>query len=67
MANTKRNFKYKNCSSEDGTFSCKLKKDTNTKLDIYCEMNNLNKTKLVNELVEREMQQKFSRLKDNED
>ena len=61
----KRNYGYKNCNSENGTFSCHIKKETNTKLDIYCRINGINKTAFVNEMVDKKMEEMFSKLKED--
>lgn len=62
MAN--RQFGFKDVKSENGTFSCHIKKDINTKLDLYCRINGINKTLYVNELVEKDMNDKFMKLKE---
>lgn len=62
MAN--RQYGFKDVKSENGTFSCHIKKDINTKLDLYCRINGINKTLYVNELVEKDMNDKFMKLKE---
>lgn len=56
--------KYTGSQSEDGTFSCKVKREVNAMLDMYCKVNGLNKTAYVNALIENDMMQKFSKLKE---
>lgn len=51
--------------SENGTFSCHVKKEVNAMLDMYCRINGLNKTAYVNALIESDMMQKFSKLKED--
>lgn len=55
---------YTGKQSKDGTFSCEVKREVNAMLDIYCRVNNLNKTAYVNALIENDMMQKFSKLKE---
>ena len=62
---SKRVMNYKNVSSENGTFSCHVKKEINNKLDIYCRINGINKTAYVNELIDKDMEQKFRKLKED--
>ena len=66
MKEQKRKYGFKNVKSENGSFSCHIKKDINTKLDMYCRVNGINKTLFVNELVEREMDRKFEKLKEDD-
>lgn len=56
---------YLGRQSENGTFSCHIKKEINAMLDMYCKINGLNKTTYVNGLVESDMMQKFNRLKED--
>lgn len=60
-----RKFDYKNVKSKSGEFSCHVRHDINILLDIYCKTNNLNKTLYVNDLIRADMEQKFSRLKED--
>lgn len=59
----KRNYSFKNCKSRDGSFSCHIKQEANALLTLYCKINELNKTKYINDLVMRDMENKFSRIK----
>lgn len=61
-----REYGYKNVSSENGTFSCHVRKEVNNKLDIYCRINGFNKTAYVNNLIESDMNEKFSKLREAE-
>lgn len=54
--------KYTGRQSKNGKFSCKIKRETNAMLDMYCKVNGLNKTAYVNALIENDMMQKFSKL-----
>ena len=63
MAN--RGCGYKNITSKSGEFSCHIKKAINDKLDIYCRVNGINKTMYVNQLVENDMEEKFTKLKED--
>lgn len=56
---------YTGIKSENGTFSCHVNKDVNFMLDMYCKINQINKTAYVNELIYRDMQEKFNRLKED--
>ena len=56
--------KYVNKRSNDGTFSCKISPSVNKMLDIYCEINDINKTALVNDTLDRLLREKFSKLKE---
>ena len=60
-----RNFGYKNVKSESGEFSCHIKKEINDKLNIFCRINGINKTAYVNQLIENEMERKFTKLKED--
>ena len=48
--------------AEDGTFSTHLPKDTSYLLDIYCRSMNINKTKLVNDLVKKYLEREVSNM-----
>lgn len=61
-----REYGYKNVSSENGTFSCHVRKEVNNKLDIYCRINGFNKTAYVNNLIESDMNEKFNKLREDE-
>ena len=61
-----RDYNYKNVSSENGEFSGRIYKEANTLLTIYCKMNGLNKTHYLNEIVMKDMNEKFKRLLDGE-
>ena len=49
--------------SKNGEFSCHIKKDVNKLLDIYCKVNGLNKTQYVNDVLQKEMEERFKVLK----
>jgi len=55
---------YLGRQSENGTFSCHIKKEINVMLDMFCKINGLNKTAYVNTLIENDMIQKFNKLKE---
>lgn len=59
-----RDYKFKNTTSENGEFSPKIQKEVNILLTIYCKMNGLNKTHYVNALVMKDMEEKFKKLKE---
>lgn len=56
---------YLGRQSENGTFSCHIKKEVNAMLDMYCRINGLNKTAYVNSLIENNMIEKFDKLKED--
>lgn len=43
-----------------------IRADVNKLLDIYCKINNKNKTVYVNEIIEKEMQTVFEKLREAE-
>jgi len=43
--------KYRNASSKDGTFSPHISKKTAERIDRYCKINNINKTKFIEQCV----------------
>ena len=55
---------YLGRQSENGTFSCHIKKEINVMLDMFCKINKINKTAYVNTLIENDMIQKFNKLKE---
>lgn len=55
---------YLGRQSENGVFSCHVKKEVNSMLDMYCKINGYNKTAYVNDLIERDMLIKFGKLKE---
>jgi len=59
----KRNDRFRNTDSKNGAFSCHIKKETNRKLTVYCQVMNINKTTYVNDLLEQDMNTKLGRLK----
>lgn len=57
-------MKYCECKrSKNGEFSPKIKEDNNKYLDIYCKINNLNKTQFVNQIIAEKMEELFERLR----
>ena len=52
--------------SKSGEFSATIKKETNQLLTIYCRINNLNKTKYINDILAKDMADKFAVLEDKE-
>ena len=50
--------------SADGMFQPDIKRDVNEMLDIYCRVNNYNKTQVVNEVLKDFLLGKFSVLKE---
>lgn len=59
----KKSYNYINAKpSKDGTFTPDISAETNKLLTIYCKYKNLNKTKYVNELVKKDMDEKFAKL-----
>lgn len=49
--------------SKNGEFSPRITKDNNIRLDIFCKINGLNKSQYVNDLVAKDMDEKFGALK----
>lgn len=47
MRKTRNENKCRNVSSKDGTFSPHLSKKTSERIERFCKINNLNKTKFV--------------------
>ncbi len=50
--------------SVDGMFQPDIKRDVNEMLDIYCRINNYNKTQVVNEVLKDFLLGKFTALKE---
>lgn len=57
---------YVKRDTRNGEFSPRIKPAVNVKLDIYCKVNGLNKTKVVNEIVDAWLEEKFERLNESE-
>lgn len=57
---TTRNYGFKNTESSDGSFTCHINKDNNRMLTLYCKFSNQNKTKYINNLIEKDMTDKFN-------
>lgn len=58
---------YINRTSQNGEFSPRITKDNNARLDIFCKINGLNKSQYINDLVAKDMDEKFAALKMNPD
>lgn len=58
---------YIHRTSQSGELSPTITKDNNARLDIFCKINGLNKSKYVNDLVAKDMDEKFGALKMNPD
>lgn len=50
--------------SADGMFQPDIKQDVNEMLDIYCRINNINKTHLVNDILREWLAEKFEVLRE---
>ena len=57
---------YVRRDTRSGEFSPRIKPAVNAKLDIYCKVNGLNKTKCVNDIVDAWLEKKFERLNESE-
>ena len=55
---------YLGRESKNGVFSCHIKAEINLMLDLYCKVNGKNKTAYVNEILQKDMLEKFDRLLD---
>lgn len=55
---------YLGRQSENGVFSCHIKREINFMLDMFCRINGYNKTAYVNKLIEDDMAEKFNKLKE---
>lgn len=53
---------YVRRSSKDGVFSCKISKDVNQMLDIYCRLTKRNKTTFVNAVMREKLESIFGDL-----
>ena len=47
-----RDYRYKNTTSKDGSFSCHVNRNIAAKLAHYCDVTGTNKTKLCNKIIE---------------
>lgn len=54
---------YVNNPSKDGTISLHLTKENSLKLDLFCKINNLNKTQFANRIIGEFLDEKFGVLK----
>ena len=58
-----RNSGYRNVNKKNKRgFTPDIKPEISTKLDIYCRINGINKTHLVNRILDEWLESKFSRL-----
>ena len=53
-----------NRDSKNGEFSPKIKKEINAKLNIYCQINGMNKSQYINNVLEKDLDEKFIKLKE---
>lgn len=58
-----RNYKYKNTHSDNGDFSCRINKELNAKLSVYCEALDVNRTSVVNAIMAGEMLEEFDSIR----
>jgi len=58
-----KNNGYRNINKKNKRgFTPDIKPEINSKLDIYCRINGINKTHLVNRILDEWLDEKFSRL-----
>ena len=51
-----RDYKFKNTVSKDGRYTLHLNADLNRKVSEYCKMNNINKSKYINECISKALE-----------
>lgn len=52
--------------TKTGEFSGRLNAENHLRLDLYCKINNLNKTQVLNTVMKKFLDEKFSKLKETE-
>ena len=48
--------------SKSGDFTCHINKTLNKYLDVYCELNKINKTRYVNDVLMERLEKEFQKM-----
>lgn len=59
-----KSMNYVDRDNRSGEYNCHIRPEVNNLLDVYCRLNGINKAQYVNSLVERDMAEKFAKVKE---
>lgn len=59
-----KSMNYVDRDNRSGEYNCHIRPEVNNLLDVYCRINGINKAKYVNDLIQRDMAEKFAKIRE---